>query len=77
MRGFLPENKMKLSQMVAAYARNPRAKAKLKQRIELDNGDVLEAGIVSELLISKGDGKYHFEADHTACTVTEDEIEFL
>lgn len=68
---------MKLTDMVKSYTRNPKAKARLRERIKLDNGDVLEKGTVSELLIAKGNGKYHFEADHTACTVNENEIEFI
>jgi hypothetical protein len=68
---------MKLSDMVALYARNPRAKAKLKKRIKLDDGTTFKKGTVSELLIDKGDGTYHFEANHSACTVKADEIEFL
>jgi hypothetical protein len=68
---------MKISQMVASWASNPKAKAKLKVQIELDDGTVFEVGTVSDLLIAKGDGKYHFESDHSACTVTEDEIEFI
>lgn len=68
---------MKLSDMVRSYASAPKLKAKLRQKIELDNGSVLEKGTVSVLLILKDDGKYHFECGDDACTVTKDEIEFI
>jgi hypothetical protein len=68
---------MKLSDMVRAYTSNTKLKAKLKKRIKLDNGDVLKKGTVSDLLIDKGNGEYHFEANNTACTVKRDEIEII
>jgi hypothetical protein len=68
---------MKLSEMITSYVSNPRSKAKLKKRLKLDDGTVYKKGTVSEILIKKNDGTYHFEANNSACTVTEDELEFI
>lgn len=68
---------MKLSDMVRSYTSNPRGKAKLKKRIKLNDGTVFKKGTVSDLLIKKDDGSYHFEALNSACTVTSDEIEMI
>lgn len=64
----------KFSDLIKNYTANINLKAKLKKRITIDNGTVLKKGTVSDLLIDMGDGKYHFEANQTACTVTADEI---
>ncbi len=61
--------------MVAKY--RPGFKAKLKKRIKLNNGIVLKAGTISDILIEKDDGKYHFEAENTACIVDRSEITIL
>ncbi len=68
---------MKLSDMVAAYTKNIGNKAKLKKQIKLNNGITLKKGTVSVILIDKGNGKYHFEANNTATTVDVSEIEFV
>lgn len=66
-----------ISDLVRSYGSSPRMKAKLKIEIKLDDGTVYPIGTVSDLLISKGNGQYHFEADNSACTVTANEIEFI
>lgn len=63
---------MKLSELLGNY--KPDLRAELKVRVELDNGEVLEKGCISDLVIDKGDGTYHFEVDNDACTVTREEI---
>lgn len=68
---------MKLSAMIAAYAARPLLKARLKKGMRLDDGTVFRKGTVSDLLIDKGGGTYHFEAKHSAITVTADEIEII
>lgn len=68
---------MRISDMIASYINEPKLKAKLKQEIKLDDGTVFEAGTVSELLIKKHDGSYHFESLNSACTVKVEEIEFI
>lgn len=67
----------KLSDLIRSYTSAPRMKAKLKKRIKLNTGEVLKKGTVSDLLIEKDDGTYHFEAENTACIVTADEIEMI
>lgn len=68
---------MKLSDMISSYINAPKLKAKLKQEIKLDDGTVFEAGTVSQLLIKKHDGSYHFESMDSACTVKSEELEFI
>ena len=68
---------MKISEMIRSYANQPKLKAQLKKRIKLDDGTVFKKGTVSEILIDKMDGTYHFEAKNSACTVKADEITFL
>jgi len=68
---------MSMMDLIMRAARNRRAKAKLTKAIKLNNGRTLKKGTVSDLLIDKGDGTYHFEANDTACTVTSDEIEMI
>jgi hypothetical protein len=71
------ETMTKLSDMITAYATRPFLKARLKIRIKLDDGTIYRKGTVSELLIDKGNGTYHFEAKGSACTVTDGEIELI
>lgn len=69
---------MKLSQMIAAY--KPGLKAELLVDVTVsDNGSdyVFKAGTISQFLIDKGDGTYHFEADDHAFTAKLDEIKLL
>ena len=68
---------MKLMDMVKSYASQPRLKGRLLVEITLDDGTVYPKGTVSNLLVQKTEGTYHFEADHSACTVSVDEIEIL
>lgn len=68
---------MKLSDMIASYISAPKLQGKLKNEVTLDDGTVFEQGTLSQLLIKKHDGSYHFESDHSACTVSHDEIEFV
>jgi hypothetical protein len=68
---------MKLSQLIENYTKSPHLKGRLKINVELDNGDIVNAGTVSDLLIPKGCGKFHFEAGNTAFTADEKEIEFI
>lgn len=68
---------MKLSDLIKSQCSNGNLKAKLKVRIKLDNGTVLRKGTVSEFLIRRDDGTYHFEANNTACRVKIEEIEFI
>ena len=63
--------------MIIAYAIRPGLKARLKIRIKLDDGTIYRKGTVSELLIDKGNGTYHFEAKGSATTVTAEEIELI
>jgi len=68
---------MKLSELISSYTANMRLKARLKEDIQLNCGTVLKKGTVSALLIDKGNGEYHFEAENTACTVIASELEFI
>ena len=68
---------MKLSGMITNYCANINLKAKLRQEITLNDGTVYPKGTISELLILLEDNRYHFEANHSACTVTLEEIEFI
>lgn len=67
----------KISEMISAYCSAPRLQAKLLKDITLSNGSVMKKGSKSDLLIKLDDGLYHFESDHEACRVTEDEIKFI
>lgn len=68
---------MKLTDMVKSYTQNMNLKAKLKQAIKLDDGIILEKDTVSDFLIKKQNGNYHFEAMNTACEVMPKEITIL
>jgi len=68
---------MKLSELFSKHNTNPFLKAKLKIHVTLDNGEALRKGCISDLLIDKGDGTYHFERNNVACTVNADEIKLI
>ena len=67
---------MKLSEYLSA-GKMMTKKAKLLTDITLDNGESMKAGEVGHVLMDKGGGKYHFEHNDFACTVTSEEIEFI
>lgn len=69
---------MKLSKLIAAY--RPGLKAELVVDIEVtdfDGDHTFAAGTVSQFLIDKGDGTFHFEAENRAFTVKLDEVKLL
>jgi hypothetical protein len=66
---------MKLSELLGKF--RPGLKAKLLVEIKLNNGSVMPKGVISDLLIDKGNGTYHFEYDHDACEVKSEEIKIL
>jgi len=68
---------MKLSALTAAYATGPFLKARLRKGMRLNDGTVFRKGTMSDILIDKGDGTYHFEAKNLATTVSFDEIEII
>ena len=68
---------MKITDLIASYITNPKLQGKLKNEISLDDGTIFQKGTISEVLIKKHDGNYHFESDHSDCTVSHDEIEFV
>lgn len=71
----------KLIDLIRNY--RPSLKGKLKKQIKVvvcpttQQKKILRKGTVSDILIPKGDGTYHFEANNIAITVTADEIEIL
>lgn len=67
---------MKLSELMESYA-TEKLKARLLIDLELSDGTDYKVGQESEILIHKGGDEYHFEADHSACTVKRHEIEFI
>lgn len=72
---------MKLSDMIRSYATKPKMKARLildiNIKYEFRDDEVMPAGTISDLLIERDDGSYHFEALDTAIIVQADEIEFI
>lgn len=66
-----------ISQFVDLYIAQPRLKGKLLIEINVNDGTFYPIGTESDLLIYKGEGMYHFEADNTAVIVSRDEIEFV
>ena len=72
---------MKISAMVDAYLSSPRLKARTKKDIKFNNlsggKTVFKAGTESDLLIDRGDGLFHFEANNEAIIVNQEEIEMI
>lgn len=68
---------MKLSDMVKSYTNNMNLKANLNKKIKLDDGTVFKKDTVSEFLIKKENGNYHFEAMGSACEVSPEEITMI
>jgi hypothetical protein len=66
---------------VSQYTLNPRAKARLKEDIQFNNTSggksTFKAGTISDLLIDRGDGLFHFEANNEAIVVDKSEIEMI
>lgn len=68
---------MKLTDMIKSYTQNMNLKATLNKKIKLSDGVIFEKGTVSEFLIKKENGNYHFEALGSACDVKPEEITIL
>ena len=68
---------MKLSDAIRSYSENINLKATLNLEIKLDNGTILVKNTVSDFLIEKSNGNYHFEAMDTACEVEPSEITII
>lgn len=68
---------MKITELVMRHVMQSRLKARLLKDITLEDGTVFLTGQESNLLIDRGDGTYHFEANNSACQVIKDEIEFF
>lgn len=68
---------MNISDMVKSYLEDIKSKASLNKEIKLSNGKVLKKGTVSQILIKKDNGNYHFEVNDNACEVTKEEITFI
>lgn len=68
---------MELSKLLYNYTSSPKLKARLLVELTLSDGTEYPIGTISDLLIDKDNGTYHFEANHSACTVSRDEIEFI
>ncbi len=52
-------------------------KAKLLIDLNLDNDESRKKGDIVSILLDLGNGKYHAEDNDWACTVEENEIEFI
>lgn len=68
---------MKLTDMIKSYTQNINLRAKLNQPIKVSDEVILKKDTVSEFLIKKDNGNYHFEAMNTACEVKPEEITIL
>ena len=71
---------MKLTHLITQYGRSPFLKATLVKDIEFTdnsgNRQIFKAGSLSDLLIDRGDGTYHFECNNHAIIVEDHEICF-
>lgn len=68
---------MKLTDMIKSYTQNMNLKAKLNKKIKLDDGVIFKKDTISEFLIKKENGNYHFEAMGSACEVKAEEITMI
>lgn len=68
---------MKLSEYLTNNKMLFGKKGKLLIDIKLNSGEIRKKGDIVDILLDKGDGKYHAEDNDWACTVTEKEIKFI
>ena len=72
---------MKLSKMIDSWVSSSHVKARLLVDInvkhQFQDDILLEVGTISDVLIERDDGTFHFEAKNTATRVTRDEIEII